>query len=73
MESRKRTLAKAICWQVLGLMSMSLIGYLFTGSFSEGGMIAIVGTIVGFISYVVHERVWARIGWGQMPIRRERV
>ena len=71
MESSKRTLAKAICWQVSGLMMMSLIGYLFTGSFSQGGMIAVVGTIVGFVTYFLHERIWARIGWGQTPIPHE--
>ena len=65
MESSKRTLAKAICWQISGLIMMSLIGFLFTGSISQGGMIAIVGTIVGFLSYIAHERIWARIGWGR--------
>lgn len=71
MESSKRTFAKAFCWQITGLMSMSLIGYVFTGSFSEGGMIAVVGTVFGFVSYVVHERIWARIGWGRVPMPRE--
>lgn len=71
MESSKRTLAKAICWQVSGLIVMSLIGFLFTGSISQGGMIAIVGTVVGFLTYIAHERIWARIRWGQPQLQVE--
>jgi len=71
MESRKRTLAKAICWQISGLIMMILIGYVFTGSASQSGAIAIVGTVVGFLSYILHERIWARIGWGRAQFSHE--
>ncbi len=37
METNKRTIAKAFCWQAVGLIVMTIIGYIFTGSAGEGG------------------------------------
>lgn len=65
MESGKRTILKAVLWNLLGLFSMGLVGYLVTGSASVGGGLALANTIIGFISYVLYERLWAQIGWGR--------
>lgn len=65
METTKRTLAKAVTWQALGLIVMTLIGFVMTGSVAEGGAFAIITAVIGFLSFFVHERVWARIGWGR--------
>ena len=64
METRLRSLAKAISWQCLGFLVMAMLGYLFTGSLSSGGALAAVSTALGFVSYLLHERIWARIRWG---------
>ena len=37
MDTKKRTIAKAFCWQGVGLIVMTIIGYIFTGSASAGG------------------------------------
>lgn len=65
MESPTRTIAKAVSWQLLGLFTMSLIGYLFTGSLAAAGSLAVVTTAIGAVCYVFHERVWNRISWGR--------
>ena len=64
METKKRTLAKAATWQVLGLMVMTLIGFFMTGSVAEGGAYAMITATIGFVTFFLHERVWAGIGWG---------
>lgn len=64
METRRRSLVKALTWQLLGLLSMSLIGFLFTGSLSSGSALAVASAIVGFAMYLAHERIWAAIRWG---------
>ena len=64
METRRRSLAKAASWQVLGIVTMLVLGVLFTGSFSSGGALALLSSLLGFVSYLLHERVWASIGWG---------
>lgn len=37
------------------------IGFLFTGSITASGGIAIVGSITGFIAYFAHELAWAKV------------
>ncbi len=66
MESNKRTLAKAFCWQAVGLVVMTIIGYAFTGSAGEGGALALTSAAVGLMNYFLHERMWARVRWGRI-------
>lgn len=66
METPKRTLAKAVSWQLLGLISMAVIGWFFTGSLAVAGSMAVVTAICGSVCYFLHERVWNRISWGRI-------
>lgn len=65
MESRVRSLVKAICWQILGLLMMSIIGLMVTGSIALGGAIAALNALVGFATYLAYERFWANVHWGR--------
>ena len=65
MDSRQRTILKAVLWNLLGLASMCLVGLLMTGSVALGGAIAAINTLVGFVCYVLYERLWARVSWGR--------
>ncbi len=65
METRGRSIAKAVIWNLMGLAMMTLIGFLATGSARVGGMLAVVNTGVGLITYIIYERVWAGINWGR--------
>lgn len=64
MERPIRTFAKAITWQIAGMIVMVAIGYAFTGSFAAGGGIALVSSATGFLSYFLHERIWSAVKWG---------
>lgn len=65
MDSRKRTLTKALIWNVIGLITMILVGVVATGSVAVGGTMAAVNAALGLSMYAIYERVWARIQWGQ--------
>ena len=65
MDSRSRTLLKSALWTLLGLVTMSLVGLLFTGSLALGGGMAAINAVLGFLCYLVYERVWAGIRWGR--------
>ncbi|KEJ88934.1 hypothetical protein DSW25_11860 [Sulfitobacter donghicola DSW-25 = KCTC 12864 = JCM 14565] len=67
MDSTIRTATKALTWQLMGLVTMTAIGFVFTGSIAAGGGIAIVGAAAGFVSYFFHERVWQKVSWGRVP------
>ena len=66
MESTRRTLVKAVLWNLLGLLMMSLVGFVMTGSVAVGGTMALVNTAIGLTFYFLYERLWARVGWGRL-------
>ncbi|WP_022702672.1 DUF2061 domain-containing protein [Pseudorhodobacter ferrugineus] len=68
METRSRSLVKAFVWQGLGLISMIAIGWFVTGSFGLAGGLAVANVSVGFVAYLLHERVWAQITWGKKTV-----
>jgi uncharacterized membrane protein len=65
MDSKARTILKAIIWMALGLITMGLVGLAFTGSFSIGAGMALLNSLIGLFCYVIYERIWARISWGR--------
>ena len=65
MDTTTRLFVKSITWQIMGLFSMAVIGFLFTNSIAASGGIAITGAIAGFIGYIVHEKLWSKILWGK--------
>ncbi|WP_170413908.1 DUF2061 domain-containing protein [Ruegeria atlantica] len=65
METRRRSVVKAVVWNAMGLVMMTLVGLVATGSAAVGGTLAIVNTGIGLTMYVIYERVWAGITWGR--------
>ena len=66
METQRRTLLKSILWSLIGLIMMALVGFVATGSLTTGGAMAAVNALLGFVSYLVYERIWAGIRWGRL-------
>ena len=65
MDSPRRSLVKALIWNVMGLVVMAGVGLAMTGSLAVGGAMAAINTCVGLTMYVAYERVWDRIRWGR--------
>ncbi|WP_425043642.1 DUF2061 domain-containing protein [Primorskyibacter sp. S87] len=65
METRCRSLVKAVIWNMMGLCVMTLVGLIATGSAALGGTLAVVNTLIGLTLYVVYERIWSGIRWGR--------
>ena len=65
MDTHKRSIVKAVIWNVIGIISMSVVGILATGSAALGGKMALINTGLGFSMYVIYERVWSRVRWGR--------
>ncbi|NOD78031.1 DUF2061 domain-containing protein [Ruegeria sp. HKCCD4332] len=65
METRRRSVVKAIVRNVMGLVTMTVVGLIATGSATVGGVVALVNTAIGLTMYVIYERVWAGISWGR--------
>ncbi|WP_171174340.1 DUF2061 domain-containing protein [Ruegeria sp. HKCCD8929] len=65
METRRRSVVKAVIWNIMGLATMTLVGLIATGSAAVGGTLAIVNTAIGLSMYILYERVWAGVRWGR--------
>ena len=65
MERPERTLVKSVLWTCLGVLVMSIVGFAFTGSWRTGGGMAVLNAVIGFVTYLGYERLWARISWGR--------
>lgn len=66
MDTKTRTLTKALIWNAIGFLTMCLVGFLATGSFTTGGVMALVNTFLGLTMYVIYERIWAKVSWGRI-------
>ncbi|MGX0878086.1 putative membrane protein [Roseovarius sp. MBR-154] len=65
METRLRSIVKAVIWNLIGLSVMAGVGLAVTGSLTAGGVMAVINTVIGFTTYLLYERVWSRIHWGR--------
>ena len=65
METRRRSVVKAVIWNLIGLVMMTVVGFAATGSMAVGGWMALVNAAIGLTSYVLYERVWAGVSWGR--------
>jgi len=63
-DSNARSLAKTVTWRVTGSTAAIIIAYVVTGSISVSSVIGITHLIVNTFLYWVHERVWAKVNWG---------
>ena len=66
MEKKTRMVMKAVTWQLIGVITMSIINVLYMGNWRDGMGLTSVLTLLGLVSYYLHEQVWARIRWGRL-------
>ncbi len=64
MVSPRRSLVKAITYRILIMCLDFVTIYLFTGALHVAVGFMIISNIYTSISYLLHERLWARIQWG---------
>ena len=64
MIERKRHLAKAVTWRLVGSADTFAIGWALTGSVTTGLSISALEIVTKTILYYVHERTWYRSKWG---------
>jgi len=64
MESRKRSLAKTISWQLLHMSVVAGVAYLITGEIEVAGALAVLELIWETTAFYLHERAWAK--WGKI-------
>ena len=65
IDTRKRSFTKAVIWKVLGLIALTLVAFIITGSIKQTGFVAIIYHFLMLCLFMLHERVWNAIRWGK--------
>ena len=58
--SKKRLFYKSIIWQLIGLIWISLLSYLWFGDWIQSLSFSIVVLVVSIFIYVLYEMAWER-------------
>ena len=59
--SKKLLFYKAIIWQIIGLIWISLLSYFWFGSWEKSILFSTVVMIISIFIYVLYEVVWNKI------------
>jgi adenylylsulfate kinase len=65
MESRRRSLVKALSWRLIALTVTTGLGYLFTGSVVFAATIGLADSLIKILAYYLHERAWNNVAVGR--------
>ena len=70
IESRKRSLAKAITWRIIAITLLTAVTWLITSDVRVTASVVIITNVINVIAYYIHERAWVRVKWGRKPTSR---
>ena len=65
METRKRSIVKAVTWRAGGLVVTVAVAWVVTGRADVAASVGILDTVLKVAAYYVHERLWARSAFGR--------
>jgi uncharacterized membrane protein len=63
MESKKRTIIKAVSYRGLVTAILAVLSWTFTANADQTTIITLVYATLATIGYYGHERLWNRITW----------
>ena len=58
MVARRRRVAKALSWRMVGTVDTFLLAWLFTGSLEIGALVGGTEVLTKTFLYYLHERAW---------------
>ena len=65
IESKKRSIAKAVSYRFLGSLVTGGIVFFFSERWDVAFGVALVDGVAKMAGYFIHERVWAHVEWGR--------
>ena len=66
METKRRSLVKALSWRFVATFITMGIAYFITGKIDLALEIGLLDTTIKFVMYFGHERIWLRIRYGKI-------
>lgn len=65
METKKRSIAKAVSWRVIATVITTVLALALTGRWEFAAAIGLADTSLKFFVYFAHERLWNRVKFGR--------
>jgi len=65
IDSKRRSVTKAVSWKLIGIVVLCLVAYFSTKSAGKATLLALLYHGLMLIIYFFHERVWNMINWGK--------
>ncbi len=65
METRARSIVKALTWRATALLITAGVVWLVTGEAKLAGEIALLDTLIKLGVYYAHERCWLKVRFGR--------
>jgi len=65
MESKKRSIVKALSWRFIATFITTLVAFILTGEMVFAAKIGLLDTVIKLGAYFAHERLWLRIPFGR--------
>ena len=59
--SKKMLFYKAIIWQIVGILWITLFSYLWFDSWNKSFLFSFIVMIVSIFIYVIYEIIWAKL------------
>ena len=59
--NKKLLFYKAVIWQIIGILWITLFSYLWFGSWNKSFLFSFIVMIVSIFIYIIYELIWARL------------
>ena len=64
MVTKKRHIAKALTWRIVGSILTSITIYVVSGNLNVSVGAGIADSVIKIFAYYFHERLWYKTKWG---------
>ena len=66
MDTYNRTLAKTLTYRISTFLFTYFLTFALTGAKGTSIAIAILSLTLGAVTFIIHERLWTRVKWGNL-------
>ncbi len=66
METKRRSLVKALSWRVFATVITGSVAFALTGKAGFALQIGLIDTVIKVFVYFAHERVWQHVPYGRV-------
>jgi uncharacterized membrane protein len=66
METKRRSLVKALSWRAFATVITASVTFLLTGEWLFALQVGVLDTASKLVLYYLHERAWVRINYGRV-------